>query len=501
MRTVSWLLALVFLQTWSAEAASIQAAGCNSSQVESAVKSANNGDTVVIPSGTCTWSSPIFIDGKSITLQGAGVNGTTIIDGITAPLSSAKPAILQWKTTGNLLTRITGITFDGNTVGGIDEGGHSGIVAISGSGTKFRLDHVVFRNLTRTVGVQVTGSVTGVIDHVIFNVGSHYGIYIFHDNWLGVGGYGDNSWAQPNAWGTAAFLFVEDCQFVSPSGNGIIWGNDGWMGQRVVYRRNTYTNALWANHGTETSGRERSARAAEVYQNTFVLNNTGFSDQLCCLNSVIGVRGGTALIWDNNLTATNGGGARQIFDMANLRSNDPRTFFLFNHCDGFNQWDQNAGPQPGYRCIDQPGAGQGDLLSGDTPAARWLRQKLEPLYVWNNLSNGALSPAGLNGVIPVVANRDFYSQVNGFNGSEGMGRGPVSARPSSCTTGVGYWAVDEGEWDSTNGAAPDGRLYLCTSPNKWTLAYTPYLYPHPLVSGVAEAPPEPPRRPPVPRIP
>ena len=84
-------------------------------------------------------------------------------------------------------------------------------------------------------------------------------------------------------------------------------------------------------------------------------------------------------------------------------------------------------------------------------------------------------------MIPVVANRDFYNEVPGFSGSAGVGLGPIAARPSTCTAGVAYWAVDEGEWDGTNGNTPDGRLYTCTSANQWTLTCTPYPYPHPLV--------------------
>jgi hypothetical protein len=470
-----------------ANAATINATSCNQSQVATAISSANTGDTIVIPAGTCTWTTTLAVS-KSITLQGQGVNSTVIVDGITAPSSGAKPPAIRWTVSGNALNRLTGVTFDGGSVGGLDNSTHSGIVSINGSGNSLRMDHLTFTNLNRTVGVQVMGNVTGVIDHVIFNIGSHYGLYIFHDNWQGVGGYGDNSWAQPNTFGSADFLFVEDCQFLGPSGSGISWGSDGWMGQRVVFRRDSYVNVLWANHGTETSGRERSGRAAEVYQNSFVLNNAGWNSQLCCLNSVIGLRGGTAMIWGNQLSGSNGGGARQVFDMANLRSNDPRSFYIFNHCDGTNPWDQNAGPEVGYRCIDQPGAGQGDLLSGDTPAARWLRQQLEPLYIWGNSNNGSLSSGVPNGAIPVVSNREYYNEVPGFNGTSGMGNGPASARPATCNPGVAYWANDQGEWDSTNGSTPDGVLYICTSANTWTLAYTPYQYPHPLVSG-ASAPP------------
>src|SRR5205823_11054263 len=34
----------------------------------------------------------------------------------------------------------------------------------------------------------------------------------------------------------------------------------------------------------------------------------------------------------------------------------------------------------------------------------------------------------------------------------------------------------------------DGVLYKCTAPNTWTLYYTPYVYPHPLVSGASPTP-------------
>ena len=58
---------------------------------------------------------------------------------------------------------------------------------------------------------------------------------------------------------------------------------------------------------------------------------------------------------------------------------------------------------------------------------------------------------------------------------------------ASGTAGVAYWATDQGEWDSTR-AGPDGQLYKCSSANGWTAFYTPYAYPHPLVSGTVLPP-------------
>jgi hypothetical protein len=71
-------------------------------------------------------------------------------------------------------------------------------------------------------------------------------------------------------------------------------------------------------------------------------------------------------------------------------------------------------------------------------------------------------------------NRDYYLQLPNlkeqtkFNGTAGIGQGLFSARPSTCTPNVAYWATDQ------------STLYQCTTANAWAAFYTPYTYPHPL---------------------
>jgi len=65
------LATLLFLAT-AAKANTYTAASCNTSDVQSAINSAAEGDTVLIPAGTCTWTSGVTISGKGITIQGAG---------------------------------------------------------------------------------------------------------------------------------------------------------------------------------------------------------------------------------------------------------------------------------------------------------------------------------------------------------------------------------------------------------------------------------------------
>ena len=156
--------------------------------------------------------------------------------------------------------------------------------------------------------------------------------------------------------------------------------------------------------------------------------------------------------------------------------------------------------------MDQPGRGQcmdviaytqqGNAYNATTGIKSHLRQKYEPLYSWLNTFNGApmRGPTGYyKGPQPtVLPNREYYNEISPFDGTSGVGVGLRANRPNNCTPGrdamgltgpgAAYWATNE------------QKLYVCTAPNSWALYYTPYVYPHPLVSG-APAPPAPPAAP------
>jgi hypothetical protein len=119
-------------------------------------------------------------------------------------------------------------------------------------------------------------------------------------------------------------------------------------------------------------------------------------------------------------------------------------------------------------------------------------QASAPAYIWRNRNPSGELPVNLNGVgtsrqnadlaLQLMESRDFYTFRATFNGTTGVGEGPLSARPTSCSPGVGYWATDQGEWNAKN-PGPDGQLYRCTAPNTWSLYYVPYPYPHPMATG------------------
>jgi hypothetical protein len=351
-------------------------------------------------------------------------------------------------------------------------------------------------------------------------------IYFYHNGILGPNGesgnWGDGSWATPTNLGSANAFFLEDCTFTTTASiNSAL--TDGNAGCRFVVRYCSIHNYNVHAHGTGSTGRSRSVRTSEVYMNTF-------SYDAGVTTNALFIRGGTGVCWGNKVTGPTGF-PNALFIFENYRSNEYIWPVLVNNAgdgsDGTSAFDQNdtddhtgngfngnrngvwasgaaqagssgntlvisgSGSQnwKGYAVVnldqtystggntyhpfatiqsnggntltvgsaphsyavqtwsvgnryvirkcnfsmDTIGAGQGDYLGGGTnPSPRWLNQASEPYYLWNNTLNGSHT---------------------GF--AQGHGGGEMNSTQTNF--------VDNG-----------------TTPKP---GYTPYEYPHPLVSG------------------
>ena len=69
---------LFFINVFEVHASTNVLSNCSQSVVNNAVSAASDGDTIVCPSGTWSWTSSVTISNKNITLQGGGIDKTII---------------------------------------------------------------------------------------------------------------------------------------------------------------------------------------------------------------------------------------------------------------------------------------------------------------------------------------------------------------------------------------------------------------------------------------
>jgi hypothetical protein len=429
----------------------LAATDCSAGAVQAAIDAAHNGDTIIIPAGTCTWSSKVSIPGtKAMTLRGEGIDRTVIVDAI-----ASGPALDI--VVGSGIVRVTALSL---SLRGVDKTGLNASVNITGAGMdRFRIDHVHFREIrARGILVRLFGSIlSGVIDHNTFDC--PYDATCQAITVVGNSPQESGSLDRPYTPGSGDAIFAEDNTFNYAFQNDA--GLEGYGGARYVFRFNELHGVTQGHHGAD-SGNYRGTQTFEIYNNTFD------SPQSPGMRAHQ-FRSGTGVVFNNSYSADYGS-----MHLDNYRSRG--SYGVWGECNGSSLFDGNQSSKQGYPCLDQIG---------------WLfftldgQRSLTPLYVFGNVKGempfGAAPVATGNVPLHIVENRDFYNETASFNGTSGIGVGPRSNRPTTCSTGVGYWATDEGEWNRTNAAA-DGKLYRCTGSNAWTDYFTPYAYPHPLQS-------------------
>jgi hypothetical protein len=456
---------------------------------------AQNGDTITLPAGTFTWTSGVNIT-KAITLQGQGVGSTILKDGV-----QSGGFLILYNLVANQTSRLTGIEFQ--------NGGRTayctGVVNFSGSninGSQMRMDNCKWSEDVN--GSPLFDTVIGVVDHNTFirrnDGGDNHCFWVWDTRWNGSGS-GDGSWSAPTNFGSSQFLFFEDNTFTCNSAS-LDALCDAYDGARFVLRHNTITGFTFQNHGTESSGRRRGTRATEFYNNLCDGRN---------LNQFVGgSRSGSQVIHNNICVNFWGGGT---WNLQNYRSY--AAFPVFGGADGTNPWDVNDPTVFFTGTAAQNSSGTTVTVSGNPnwTTNRWVGYVVRRTTNLCNVTN-----ANTFGLIVGNTSNTLTWIPNAFTGLSalsicagdsveirkviwamdmpGRARGSLLANTFNPPVPRGWNdQVTEPVYAWNNGALHivtntpnihEGEHYHNNTPMP---GYTPYVYPHPLVSGDRSPPP------------
>lgn len=399
--------------------------------VNSCVGSATSGDTINVLAGSATWNSTLTIT-KGINLIGAGIGNTNITVGASFAIDYESSSNSQ-----NL--RISGFTFNLN--------GHSWLnlqVYSEPTIANIRIDHNRVYNSSQARAVVYNNGCFGVIDNNVFESMP----YPFGIGYAGTN-TGQSAWNaySDDFWGTSLNMYVED-NTISYSG-AFTTITDCDEGGRYAFRYNTFTSTgssypMFDTHEWGTSG--YGCMGGEIYgnrlnQGEYLLSSQGAGRDTAHHN----IQTGGLL----NLYSDGDGGCSPALASRQKMNNN---YFYLNRV-------SNTGSLLGYQIVSNA---CGQVVNNST--------------FWMDNSS-CIYPNTCSNI------------------TTGVGCGPLANRPTSCTTGVGYWATNQSCTDLTGmvGANPStpiaGTLYKCTSTNTWTAYYTPYTYPHSLRDDTRPLPP------------
>jgi hypothetical protein len=258
------LILLICFST-SAHATTYTAASCSASDVQSAINKATDGDTVIVPSSSCTWSSQVTIN-KGITLNG---QGATVTFGSSGGLTMASTAAAS--------AAVTAFNFRN----GFTNGGYPFEINLSSSAAP---PHVYNNTFTDTSsGAPITFLATvglgpALIDHNTFTVSAGADEII---HLLGLGA-GNAKWVDSVTPGSSMMVVMENNVFTENNTTYAAQAEEAYYGAEFTFRYNTVNNGGNDMHGGD------GGRWAEIYQNTYTKKN----------NSQI--RGGSALYYNNH---------------------------------------------------------------------------------------------------------------------------------------------------------------------------------------------------------
>jgi hypothetical protein len=296
-----WLLfALVFplFSPLGTKANTLTAGSCSASDVQAAVNQANDGDTVLVPSGAApaSWTvvdSVVITKGITLNGQGCSVNfGTS---------STGAPLHVIAGVSANFF--LTGFNFKGS--------GPQAVLYLPTSTSPLTMPYRVYGNTfddgsptTQGVIISTGGNGPGLIDHNTFI--AHRGADEIIHNMGCQSPTNYACWNDDITPGGPNFLFIENNTFTYNSTDGLFDGTsavENLYGARTVFRYNTLTDMQFDAHGSSVGpcndhGVENSTRWWEIYDNTFNVANINQSNYTA-------LRGGSGVVFNNLFTGSN----------------------------------------------------------------------------------------------------------------------------------------------------------------------------------------------------
>lgn len=429
IKTKIFFLSIIFFGVFgvagNSMGATINAASCNQSDVQSAVNSAIDGDIINIPAGACNWGDNyVSWAEKNISVFGAGIDKTVIsVSGIAFDVADEIKASF----------RISGMTINGLPKWGYYIRISSRYQTVAKAVYGWRIDHIKFDHGSSSgdASVMVNGVNWGVIDHCDFENLLSGPYELFHIE-IDTSYYNAEKpykssydWSLPIDWGTEKAIYIEDNIFNAPNVSGAGHPFDTATGGRVVFRHNTVTGGGPLFHPSNIG--QIGVIKYEVYNNSFFAGSyTGYFPF-----TVQG--GGTGIVFENQWSGWNSDWAKlNLMEWrVSVGSNPP-----LGACNGSSPVDGNLEPS-GWPCFAQVGRGPGGVSS--------------PVYAWKNGTEAGCAMGG--------ACTNTVNLISSGTGIENY----IKSTPHI-----------NGEVDFiNNGSTPKS-------------GYTPYIYPHPL-QGIADA--------------
>jgi hypothetical protein len=473
-------------------AATIVSNSCSLQDVQSAINSAKDGDTIMIPAGRCSWNDYIEVNSKysrtkMLKIIGAGSGNDPSRNTIIVANNSLNqdwgyggyPVFVFWLHRNLTGLRVSNIRFVQNVPVGEEEiwafeiVGHADAYA-----SLFRVDHCFFQYRTGEFsnavhvgslnGVDTDGNndighpyIWGLFDHntfdgsVSFQTVDVLPIYDVHGtrdyDYIGNGGWRD----YPNSEhsGTWKNVFYEDNIFTSSSAIDSQAALDGNGGAALVIRDNYFSNNWINGHGADSG--DRSIKWFEVYNNTLIRNASSGA----YFGSGVNVRGGTGVMFGNRFYDGDHKGNGNPYGISGtdvfhngVSMQYYRAFSIDRGGDGICA-DAHCGQDPklgcdnndqadGWICRDQPGVARGPDMAGWAYGYKW---QIEPLVFWDNY----------------WANTDELADITVFDDESAsyVKDGRDFLKEGSC-----------GQGDSCTAFWENGKRK----------GYIPYTYPHPL---------------------